>query len=170
MKVSVQSLKNGLNFYEFDPEIAELDFEERNFMVKRVQVKSKVDRSEHNIVVTSEATASIESVCESCLKNYTDQFEDTYTILYTTEKEALEDDEMVQNLSTGTNQIDLTEGLRESILLALPMRFKCTEGCKGLCARCGANLDAEPCECKDAQADPRWEGLRKLLKEEVGDN
>lgn len=170
MKVSVQSLKIGLNFYEFDPEIAELDFEERNLSVKRIQVKSKVDRSKHNIVVTSDATASIELVCESCLEDYTGQFEETYTILYTTEKEALEDDEMVRFLSSGTNQIDLTEGLRESILLALPMRFKCQEDCKGLCARCGANLNTEPCECKDAQADPMWEGLRKLLKEEVGEN
>lgn len=169
MKVSVQSLKSGLNFFEFDAQTDELGLDESNCQVQRVHVTSKVDKGEHSIVVTADATATIEMVCESCLERFTGEFSDKYTILYTPEKEALQDDEMVRFLSKGTNHIDLTEGLRESILLALPMRFKCSESCKGLCDQCGANLNKETCECRVAHTDARWDGLRKLFEDELND-
>ena len=54
---------------------------------------------------------------------------------------------------------DLTEQIREEILLAFPMRFQCKEKCKGLCGSCGADLNEEKCSC----------GKKKKKKEEVPD-
>lgn len=56
----------------------------------------------------------------------------------------------------------LEEVLREQILLALPLRTVCREDCRGLCPRCGKNLNLEPCACPEPAADPRWEALRGL--------
>lgn len=44
-------------------------------------------------------------------------------------------------------EVDITEEVREELLLALPDYIHCTEDCKGLCCHCGANLNDGPCEC-----------------------
>jgi len=53
-------------------------------------------------------------------------------------------------------EVDLTEGLREAILLNLP------EGCKGLCVQCGKDLNKEPCGCPDGNENEAWEALDNL--------
>lgn len=60
-------------------------------------------------------------------------------------------------------EIDVSEIIREQIVLALPFRFICAEECRGLCPQCGANLNAGKCGCVPvAPLDSRWEGLRKF--------
>ncbi|MDX9703075.1 MAG: DUF177 domain-containing protein [Candidatus Auribacterota bacterium] len=44
--------------------------------------------------------------------------------------------------------IDLTDSIREDIIISLPMRAICSEKCKGLCPYCGQNLNEKQCECK----------------------
>jgi uncharacterized protein len=56
----------------------------------------------------------------------------------------------------------LEDVLREQVLLSLPARTLCREGCKGLCPRCGRNLNSETCACDPAPADPRWSALSDL--------
>ncbi|MFQ5649124.1 MAG: DUF177 domain-containing protein [bacterium] len=168
MKVNLQSLRNGVTSFEFDADVEDLAFDAGNFQVKAIAVKSKVDKSEHNLVITSDIMVKIDLICDSCLDEFTDEFEDSYTLLYTTEKEGYAEDEMVRFLNKGTQNIDLTEGLRESILLALPMRFKCSDECNGLCDQCGTNLNKKTCRCQKEAVDPRWHGLKHLLSERAG--
>jgi uncharacterized protein len=52
--------------------------------------------------------------------------------------------------------------LREQVLLTLPVRTLCRPDCKGLCPRCGRNLNAERCSCEAAPADERWSALSDL--------
>ena len=66
-------------------------------------------------------------------------------------------------LSAANELIDLTADIREAILLALPIKFVCSEACRGLCVQCGANLNKAPCICaKPRQAIP-W-GILDQLK------
>ncbi len=59
-------------------------------------------------------------------------------------------------------KVDLAGLLREDVLLDLPWKFLCREDCKGLCPRCGKNLNEGPCTCSP-EVDPRMEALRELL-------
>ncbi len=61
--------------------------------------------------------------------------------------------------------LDLTEVLRQDVLVGLPMHPLCQEDCHGLCASCGQNLNEGICDCKP-EPDPRWAGLAALLKTE----
>jgi uncharacterized protein len=61
------------------------------------------------------------------------------------------------------HHLDLTEPLRQGILLALPIQTLCRPDCAGLCPRCGHNLNQGPCNCPAEMEDPRWEALRGLL-------
>jgi uncharacterized protein len=53
--------------------------------------------------------------------------------------------------------------VREQVLLSLPSRTLCQPDCKGLCPRCGQNLNQATCNCNSAeQHDPRWKALAAL--------
>src|SRR5919112_562701 len=58
--------------------------------------------------------------------------------------------------------VDLDEIVREQTLLALPSRHLCREDCKGLCQKCGANLNENQCSCEQGETDPRWAALADL--------
>ena len=58
--------------------------------------------------------------------------------------------------------LDLTEAVRQYVLMALPMKPLCREDCAGLCPQCGRNLNEGPCGCPVQDTDPRWSALRKL--------
>ena len=51
----------------------------------------------------------------------------------------------------------------ERIELAMPMQYVCREDCKGLCYKCGADLNEETCLCKE-EPDARLSGLLELKK------
>ena len=65
-----------------------------------------------------------------------------------------------------TEFVDLTEELRESIILGLPTYPVCREDCRGVCPQCGKNLNEGPCACVPECRDERWSVLDSLRKEE----
>ncbi len=58
--------------------------------------------------------------------------------------------------------LDLSDVLREEVLLLLPMQRVCREDCKGICPVCGQNRNQVACDCHPEPADDRWAGLRNL--------
>lgn len=65
----------------------------------------------------------------------------------------------------GLETLDLTESVREGIILALPSYPKCKEDCKGVCLHCGKNLNDGPCECTQDNGTSPWEALAGLTPE-----
>ncbi len=62
--------------------------------------------------------------------------------------------------------LDLSEQLREEVLLSAPEYPVCRDSCPGLCPRCGAELeDGGSCECGGEEPDPRWNVLRELVSD-----
>ena len=64
-------------------------------------------------------------------------------------------------IEKGSEFVDLTGEIRESILLAFPVHPVCRSDCRGLCPQCGANRNRKPCRCKPSR-DARWSGLSGL--------
>jgi uncharacterized protein len=61
-------------------------------------------------------------------------------------------------------EVDLTEELRERVLLQLPSVTRCGETCKGRCPLCGANRNREVCDCRAQPFDPGWSAPLDGLK------
>ncbi|ERT57877.1 MULTISPECIES: YceD family protein [Megasphaera] len=59
--------------------------------------------------------------------------------------------------------IDLTETIREILILSEPMNVLCRPDCAGFCPQCGANLNDGPCSCPTERIDPRLAVLNDLL-------
>lgn len=60
------------------------------------------------------------------------------------------------------DKVDLSPLIREELLIALPTRPLCREECRGLCPRCGTNLNQGECRCPEPAGDPRLAVLRSL--------
>jgi uncharacterized protein len=65
-------------------------------------------------------------------------------------------------------EIDLSEAVRQYMLLALPMKPLCREECAGLCPSCGHNLNLGPCGCPPSDIDPRFAPLTRLALDGKG--
>ena len=53
--------------------------------------------------------------------------------------------------------------IEKQLLVNLPMKVLCSEDCKGICNRCGANLNIEQCQCEDSELDPRMASIRDIF-------
>jgi uncharacterized protein len=67
---------------------------------------------------------------------------------------------------SGDEIIDLTEGVREEIMLRLPLKNLCSEDCKGLCPRCGKDLNEGPCGCGEVRLPNALSELDALFHKE----
>jgi uncharacterized protein len=69
-------------------------------------------------------------------------------------------------MMTEAHEVDVTEAIRQSVLLELPMKPLCRVDCAGLCIHCGNNLNEGPCGCPEEPADHRLSALADWLKSE----
>jgi uncharacterized protein len=83
------------------------------------------------------------------------------SIGYGDEEADLSADDLEFSLYEG-DEVDLSPLIREQVLLALAGRPLCHEDCRGLCPRCGANLNEGECGCRAETGDPRLAALRNL--------
>ncbi|MDR2903483.1 MAG: DUF177 domain-containing protein [Clostridiales bacterium] len=64
-----------------------------------------------------------------------------------------------------SKNIDFSESVLSALLMAIPARFVCFDGCKGLCPVCGADRNKTACACENDKIDERFAGLKELFKE-----
>jgi uncharacterized protein len=62
------------------------------------------------------------------------------------------------------NIFNLSEYLRQAIVVSIPIRTLCSEQCSGLCSRCGKNLNEGPCQCEPEGNDSPFAALKSLLE------
>lgn len=68
-----------------------------------------------------------------------------------------------EEISLDSGEFDLTNELRECILLALPNHPLCSVDCKGLCSQCGKPLSEGKCSCKKNDKTSVWDALDGIL-------
>jgi uncharacterized protein len=61
--------------------------------------------------------------------------------------------------------LDPDQMIRDAIGVELPFAPVCRPDCRGLCGRCGGDLNVGECTCSEPDIDPRWDGLEALFEE-----
>jgi uncharacterized protein len=74
----------------------------------------------------------------------------------------------VVHMDAGKPILDLDELLRQELLVEVPMRALCGAACRGLCPRCGADLNQGPCACPPDEAASPLAQLGTLLEDRKG--
>jgi uncharacterized protein len=105
--------------------------------------------------------ALVESTCRRCLEPVSVGAEAELDALFTADDDT--EDPSVYQLSARAGDIDLSEMVREELILAVPAFVLCRADCRGLCPRCGTDLNAGTCDCRP-EGDPRWEALQELKR------
>jgi uncharacterized protein len=101
-----------------------------------------------------------DSECRRCLVGVSEEVEvDSHLIFAEADLEEADDASDVFVLDPGARSLDLRPAVREEWLLAVPAFSVCREDCKGLCPRCGADLNEGPCDCPET-TDSRWDALK----------
>ena len=110
----------------------------------------------------------MEGTCGRCLETVSTQLDGKFDLFYyPMSMIAKKEDISIQSADTEIGfyedpGIELTDVLREQILLWLPMTGLCGEECKGICSQCGKNLNLGSCSCEPESGDTRWDELRNL--------
>lgn len=122
-----------------------------------------LDVMAQQVLVSGGFQAVAAAVCDRCTEGFQQRYdaEVHILILRTAAGRGVDpEDSWVLRFDRGIVQLDAQ--LAEAVLLAEPQQSLCSEGCLGLCARCGDNLNQGPCGCPPDPVDDRWAKLARL--------
>ena len=121
------------------------------------------------ILVTGSVSGGTVVQCARCLKQIDSGVEVELCELFVAPGHEVSDSGADDTYRVTGTEIKLEPMLRDALTLALPLHPLCRADCKGICAQCGADLNAGDCSCAEDETDPRWaplEELRAKLEEE----
>lgn len=156
--------------YEIDEwrELAE------DFGASRVTGAVSLLRTNKSVWVSAALRSDLDAECGRCLAPYSHpvrlQVEEEYIPAFnpaTGARQPPPQDGGDYWLIDETHTLDLTPAVREYAIMASPMKPLCSPECSGLCAACGANLNANPCACEEPR-DARWGPLLGLKLQAAG--
>ena len=113
------------------------------------------------LVMTGLITTTIHGVCDRCASDFDRDVEIPIDVVLVTEL-SNEDSEDEWVFPLEGDCADLEDIVRTVFVLNLDSKMLCKEDCKGMCCRCGVNLNESPCRCQK-ELDPRFAALRQLL-------
>lgn len=115
-----------------DPATLDLEYVDLHYKTK-IAVDGTAEKALNTLTFRGTVSRAVEHVCARCLK--------------TDDESIAEHVDFVYEIN-GRTEIDLTDDIRDVLLLSHPDRYLCTAECKGLCQGCGANLNSETCRCQ----------------------
>lgn len=146
---TLASLAGGLDFSFLSPVVAHLS----------------VTRKGEDVSVCGDVSTKASLTCSRCIRKFDFTIETHFSVFFTRLREEakereLKKEDMELNLLDG-DEIDTDAILLEQIALEVPIKPLCSPECKGLCPRCGADLNQGRCGCpEEERIDPRFARLR----------
>ncbi|QSX08732.1 DUF177 domain-containing protein [Alkalibacter rhizosphaerae] len=158
MKIDISDLIHGQQtILEIDATIEDDYISGDGFQQRSpIQVKGFVANTTDGLVFDLTTRAEVEQECSRCTKKFVSILELSFT----------EEMELTEEQKNKSEQLDLTELIRDNILVQLPTKTLCREDCKGLCPVCGKDRNEVDCTCESEQFDPRLSVLSNLLNED----
>ncbi len=102
-----------------------------------------------------DAKLKIKQKCEKCLASYTQeiQIDSVERQFYIDQPEHFDDPNDTFLIDKKHLTLDVSEMLRQEIILHFPSNLVCSSHCKGICPVCGKNRNKEKCDCKPINED-----------------
>lgn len=121
---------------------------------------SVTNAGDGSYVLEGEVKAVLSLNCDLCLEPFTTNISFTVSEAFGNDKDS---EKEFWDFSDKT--IDLKPVLLADILLNMPMRAVCSDDCKGLCPKCGHNLNKGDCGCDRGYRNPQFEKLMTLFND-----
>ena len=146
--------------FQFELDLSDMEFSGRYPISRPVAVSGEVRNTAGILELTLNARSTLDAVCDRCGKAFVQEKDVLFACMLAEELQNEDNDEIVL-LEDG--MVDVGELARTAFILDMDTKTLCSEDCKGLCPRCGADLNLGPCSCKK-ETDPRLAVLAKLLE------
>jgi uncharacterized protein len=163
MKIVIDDLFIDKDFESFSEkiDISIIGFEK--FLVKRFgscDVEVNIYLINDNKFIDFKYEIDVVYSCSRCLTAVTKHMSESFSREILNEGDKFGEDIGVLIINNGV--IDINEILIESLYMNLEPSILCSEDCKGLCPKCGTNLNEGKCDCNLHEADPRFSKLISL--------
>jgi uncharacterized protein len=166
MRIDISDLSPGLHRQSQQETAGDLGLDEEKYhFTSPVSVAFTLEKVGEQIICQAVVSTSVELDCSRCLETVSaDISERTTLLLALSQKSPLAGaEEEIRIVPSDADEVDVSEEIRQTVLLAIPFKPLCDESCRGLCPQCGVNLNTAQCRCRRKTADPRWAGLKELL-------
>lgn len=127
---------------------------------KPIHIQGSVENNTGIVTLGYLAMFTLNTLCDRCLEPIEQECKRSITHIVVSELAGEDKDGFVV---CEDYKLDLDELVTADILLELPTRSLCKEDCKGLCPKCGTNLNEGTCGCESKEVDPRLAVLLQLL-------
>lgn len=160
MNINIKQLRDGtLRAKEFDfkADISDIEPSVPNGITISGEIVNRADV----LILSMEIRGVRELLCDRCAKEFSRETVVPFESCIVDHLDN-EDDEDYFIVCEG-DELDIEELAVSVFILGFESKNLCSEDCKGLCQKCGANLNEQTCSCKDESIDPRLEILAQLL-------
>jgi len=134
-----------------------------------VEATFRLERQGGGILARGAFQTAATVLCSRCSEPVTVAVSDQFEVLFVESAGASRSQEIeltAQEMDIDTlrdDRLDLSGLLRENVLLSLPFQPLCRADCRGLCPRCGVDMNETSCQCHVREPDPRLLPLQRLL-------
>jgi len=166
MRIRVSGLSQGIRRQSVKEPAGSLGLDEETYHFSRpIGVEYTLQKVGEKLVFHATVTTSMKLECSRCLDPMETEISEEITLLisFSEPPEQSGTDPDVKVVPPGAEEVDISEEIRQTVLLAIPVKPLCKDNCLGLCPRCGTNLNLKTCLCQEKVADSRWSDLQKLL-------
>ncbi|MBQ9979763.1 MAG: DUF177 domain-containing protein [Oscillospiraceae bacterium] len=147
--------------------LSDMEFGGVAIVQEPVVVEGRVENRAGVLVMNASMETTLHCVCDRCLKPFLLPRKQEFSVIIVQEET---DDMPVDAYPMAENEcVDIDEIATTVFVLEMDSRFLCSPECKGLCHRCGKDLNQGPCDCK-AEIDPRLAVLAQLLESQNKDS
>jgi uncharacterized protein len=161
MIIKISNLSEGEHDFVFEDKVDVLDLGKPFYGKYKSSVILNKLHDQLILSVTSDFKVKYE--CDRCGTEFKSSLKSNYKMIYLMNEKPEETDSInVSYLNRDADKIDIKSDVREFALLSIPMKKLCKEDCKGLCYKCGKDLNKEQCTCTTEEIDPRWKPLMNL--------
>lgn len=175
MQLSLRSLQAAHTHFDkrYEPSLFPVAEGDPFRVVSPVTLSFDIDSQEPGRYrLAGRVSGEVGLACSRCLEPFALPIESDFDLRYVPRTENVGEGETEveeDDLATAfydDEQIDLAHLIMEQFQLALPMKPLHSEDCKGLCPRCGTNLNTGSCDCNVTWEDPRLAALKALRRAE----
>ncbi len=130
---------------------------------KPIYVVGNIYVTDNGIFIHADIEYEVINKCDRCLKEYKENSKAIMSGKIINKDDKNNEDEE-QIFFSKNEEFNLDEAIKTTIIFSEPMKTLCKEDCKGLCQKCGKNLNEGPCECEHEDIDPRLAKLKDLME------
>jgi uncharacterized protein len=161
MKIKISNLSDGSHQFRFVEPVNTLGLESP--FGGNIEVDVEINKVHNQLILDSSILVNAVYECDRCAASFYSPLRTEYKMVYMPGMEPLDTaSDNIAYLSVEADSIDISSDVRDFTILAIPMKKLCSEECKGLCPRCGKNLNEGDCSCNIDENDVRWLPLMEL--------